>query len=242
MSFPYLNMVCRNFVNDSLSTTVCLQWEPEIIAVALIHLASKLSKFTVDDWTGRQPTHLRWWDMFISDVTMEILEGICHEVLDLYQQSNQQQSNDNIVQSSAAALGMKSSRSSPHVKGNSPQDKNISPPNNNSTQSQLLMPPMAKMTDKKDGVPLNVMPHANGGENFHYMYAPYGNYATAPHQMPSHPIMQPSIYPSNPYLQSSMMPPFNMQHPQCAQQPPHYNQPHSHRMSSEYFPGSLIEK
>uniref|UniRef100_A0A6B2E8Y8 Cyclin-K n=1 Tax=Phlebotomus kandelakii TaxID=1109342 RepID=A0A6B2E8Y8_9DIPT len=77
-----------NFVNDSLSTTVCLQWEPEIIAVALIHLASKLSKFTVTDWTGKQPNHLRWWDMFVADVTMEILEDICHQVLDLYQQGN----------------------------------------------------------------------------------------------------------------------------------------------------------
>ncbi|XP_004527339.1 cyclin-K [Ceratitis capitata] len=74
-----------NFVNDSLSTVVCLQWEPEIIAVALIHLASKLSKFTVADWVGRQPSHNRWWDMFVSDVTMEILEDICHQVLDLYQ-------------------------------------------------------------------------------------------------------------------------------------------------------------
>ncbi|XP_011204406.2 cyclin-K [Bactrocera dorsalis] len=74
-----------NFVNDSLSTVVCLQWEPEIIAVALIHLASKLSKFTVADWAGRQPSHNRWWDMFVSDVTMEILEDICHQVLDLYQ-------------------------------------------------------------------------------------------------------------------------------------------------------------
>lgn len=75
-----------NFVNDSLSTTVCLQWEPEVIAIALIHLASKLSKFTVSDWIGRQSTHLRWWDMFVADVEMEVLEDICHQVLDLYQQ------------------------------------------------------------------------------------------------------------------------------------------------------------
>lgn len=75
-----------NFVNDSLSTVLSLQWEPEIIAVAMIHLASKLSKFVVDDWTGRQPNHLRWWDMFVADITMEILEDICHQVLDLYQQ------------------------------------------------------------------------------------------------------------------------------------------------------------
>ncbi|XP_037952352.1 cyclin-K-like [Teleopsis dalmanni] len=77
-----------NFVNDSLSTVVCLQWEPEIIAVALIHLASKLSKITIADWVGRTAEHQRWWDMFVSDVTMEILEDICHQVLDLYQ-SNQ---------------------------------------------------------------------------------------------------------------------------------------------------------
>lgn len=70
------------FVNDSLSTTVCLQWEPEIIAVAMIHLASKLSKFTVEDWDGRRPNHLRWWDMFVADINnnMQILEDICHQV------------------------------------------------------------------------------------------------------------------------------------------------------------------
>lgn len=78
-----------NFVNDSLSTTVCLQWEPEIIAVALIYLASKLSKFTVADWVGRKQEHSKWWDMFVQDVTMEILEDICHQVLDLYQQPNE---------------------------------------------------------------------------------------------------------------------------------------------------------
>lgn len=83
-----------SFVNDSLSTTVCLQWEPEIIAVALIHLASKLSKFSATDWVGRQPNHLKWWDMFISHTdVLPILEDVCHQVLDLYTtQSNQSQS------------------------------------------------------------------------------------------------------------------------------------------------------
>ena len=79
-----------NFVNDSLSTTVCLQWEPEVIGIALIHLASKLSKFTVSDWIGRESHHLRWWDMFVADVEMEVLEDICHQVLDLYQQAQAQ--------------------------------------------------------------------------------------------------------------------------------------------------------
>ncbi|XP_034253225.1 cyclin-K isoform X2 [Thrips palmi] len=72
------------FVNDSLCTTLCLQWEPEVIAVALMYLAGKLSKFEVMDWQGRTPKHLRWWDVFVEDVTMDLLEDICHQVLDLY--------------------------------------------------------------------------------------------------------------------------------------------------------------
>ncbi|GJQ88229.1 CycK [Trypoxylus dichotomus] len=75
------------FVNDSLCTTLALQWEPEIIAVALMYLAGKLSQFEVVDWVGRTAKHLRWWDMFVEDVTMELLEDICHQVLDLYSQS-----------------------------------------------------------------------------------------------------------------------------------------------------------
>lgn len=59
----------------SLCTTLSLQWEPEIIAVALMYLAGKLSKFEVKDWNGRQVQHLRWWDMFVEDVTMDLLEG-----------------------------------------------------------------------------------------------------------------------------------------------------------------------
>lgn len=58
-----------------MCTTLSLQWEPEIIAVALMYLAGKLSKFEVVDWNGRLPKHLRWWDMFVEDVTMDLLEG-----------------------------------------------------------------------------------------------------------------------------------------------------------------------
>ncbi|XP_050530820.1 cyclin-K-like [Daktulosphaira vitifoliae] len=72
------------FVNDSLCTTLCLQWEPEIIAVSLIYLACKLSKFELNDWQGRMPHHLRWWDMFVQGMNMDLLEDICHQVLDLY--------------------------------------------------------------------------------------------------------------------------------------------------------------
>uniref|UniRef100_A0A1B6KZM9 Cyclin-K n=1 Tax=Graphocephala atropunctata TaxID=36148 RepID=A0A1B6KZM9_9HEMI len=82
------------FVNDSLCTTLCLQWEPEVIAVALMYLAGKLSKFEVVDWIGRHSKHLRWWDMFVEDITMDLLEDICHQVLDLYSQPQNAQAPD----------------------------------------------------------------------------------------------------------------------------------------------------
>lgn len=69
-----------NFINDSLETTLCLQWEPEIIAVAMMYLACKISKYDVTDWKGRLPEHQKWWDMFVRDMTKNILEDICHQV------------------------------------------------------------------------------------------------------------------------------------------------------------------
>uniref|UniRef100_A0A1A9Z416 Uncharacterized protein n=1 Tax=Glossina pallidipes TaxID=7398 RepID=A0A1A9Z416_GLOPL len=37
------------------------------------------------NWVGRQPQHVRWYDMFVQDVTMDILDDINHRILDLYQ-------------------------------------------------------------------------------------------------------------------------------------------------------------
>lgn len=69
-----------NFVNDSLETTLCLQWEPEIIAVAMTYLACKISKYDVNDWKGKTSDHQKWWDMYVKDMTKNILEDICHQV------------------------------------------------------------------------------------------------------------------------------------------------------------------
>lgn len=75
-----------NFVNDSLCTTLALQWEPEIIAVALMYLACKLNQFEVVDWSGRTNKHLRWWDMFVEGISMDLLEDICHQVWDFFKE------------------------------------------------------------------------------------------------------------------------------------------------------------
>lgn len=41
-----------------------------------MYLACKLSKFELNDWQGRMPHHLRWWDMFVQGMNMDLLEGL----------------------------------------------------------------------------------------------------------------------------------------------------------------------
>lgn len=80
------------FINDSLCTTLSLQWEPEIIAVSLMYLGTRLNKFEIVDWIGKVPgAKQKWWEFIVDDLTVELMEDICHQVLDLYSPSNQVQ-------------------------------------------------------------------------------------------------------------------------------------------------------
>ncbi len=55
---------------------LCLQWEPDIIAVALMYLASRLGKFEITDWTGKPQGYKgKWFEFLVEDVTLELLEG-----------------------------------------------------------------------------------------------------------------------------------------------------------------------
>lgn len=195
-----------NFVNDSLTTTVCLQWEPEIIAVALIHLASKLSKFTVSKWVGQQPTHLRWWDMFVADVTMEILEDICHQVLDLYQQANSS--------NAESPPQLPPSKASPP-----PKRVKISP-----TYKSSPIPNAAKPTidEKLESIP---MPKSVINDSTNYAYPPaYGTMFThftqqpppTSQTLPSYPVHAAPVHPPPVHAPLPLAPPA---HP--APPPPH---------------------
>uniref|UniRef100_A0A3Q3K3S3 Cyclin-like domain-containing protein n=1 Tax=Monopterus albus TaxID=43700 RepID=A0A3Q3K3S3_MONAL len=79
------NKVCKvlqmawTFVNDSLCTMLSLQWEPEIIAVAVMYLAGRLCKFDIQEWTTKQSSR-RWWEQFVQDVPVELLEGTRHKL------------------------------------------------------------------------------------------------------------------------------------------------------------------
>lgn len=67
-------------VLSSLCTMLSLQWEPEIIAVAVMYLAGRLCKFDIQEWTAKQSSR-RWWEQFVQDVPVELLEGASHEAV-----------------------------------------------------------------------------------------------------------------------------------------------------------------
>lgn len=76
------------FLNDSCCTTVCLQFEPEIVAIAMLLLACKTGFFEIVDWENHRPEHRYWWEVYVENLDELTLESICHQVLDVYQFSN----------------------------------------------------------------------------------------------------------------------------------------------------------
>jgi cyclin T len=72
-----------NFVNDSLRTTLCLQYEPMLIAVAAVHMAAKVTHTafaaTVDKKTGAARP---WYEGF--GARLEVLEAISKEMVSMY--------------------------------------------------------------------------------------------------------------------------------------------------------------
>ena len=66
----------------SLCTSLCLQWEPQAVAIAFIYLAGKLSKFDLPAAT--QSKSRSWWRQYLDTLDIHDLESICHQVLDIY--------------------------------------------------------------------------------------------------------------------------------------------------------------
>ncbi|MFH4979122.1 hypothetical protein AB6A40_005831 [Gnathostoma spinigerum] len=78
------------FVNDSMSTTLCLMWEPEVIAISLIYMALKMTKLDGCDWIDKQPGE-QWWDQFVANLSTTMMEDVCHKVLDYYTVTRKEQ-------------------------------------------------------------------------------------------------------------------------------------------------------
>eukprot|EP00743_Colponemidia_sp_Colp-15_P010261 GILK01011283.1.p1 GENE.GILK01011283.1~~GILK01011283.1.p1 ORF type:complete len:282 (-),score=39.11 GILK01011283.1:167-967(-) len=64
-----------NFLNDSMRTTLCVRFPPEVLACSAIFLASRFMQY-------RLPDHLKWWELF--DTSRSQLEEVSAEILSLY--------------------------------------------------------------------------------------------------------------------------------------------------------------
>ncbi|XP_069118415.1 cyclin-K-like isoform X1 [Argopecten irradians] len=127
------------FINDSLCTTQCLQWEPEVISVSLMYLGTRLTKFDIQDWHGKVPgSKTKWWEFLVEDITVELMEDICHKVLDLYSNNPQGGSTDSppVTPSKKAAARdtppppppQVAKRSLPTTPADGPHDAKVSKP------------------------------------------------------------------------------------------------------------------
>jgi len=76
------------FINDSISTTLCLLWEPEIIAISMLYMSFKIAKIEELDWQDRNANE-QWWDVYVANLTIQMMEEICHKVLDFYGRENE---------------------------------------------------------------------------------------------------------------------------------------------------------
>jgi cyclin T len=74
-----LTQVAWNFANDSLRTTLCLQFTARAIAAAVLHLASKLSRTT-------ENVPKNSWDAF--GVAKYHCDEISNQIMDLYEEAD----------------------------------------------------------------------------------------------------------------------------------------------------------
>ena len=73
-----LSSIAMHMFIFSLCTNLCLQWEPDIIAVSLMYLSSRLTKVELSDWEGKViGSKAKWYDFMVPDVTLDIMEGSC---------------------------------------------------------------------------------------------------------------------------------------------------------------------
>jgi len=76
-----LAQVACNFINDSLRTTICLQYAPRLLAAAAVHLAAKyLATHSKKDFPELQGS--KWYAAF--QATEETISDISQQILDMY--------------------------------------------------------------------------------------------------------------------------------------------------------------
>ncbi|XP_048585659.1 cyclin-K-like [Nematostella vectensis] len=100
------------FINDSLSTTLCLKHRSEVIAVAMLALAAKLNNYDIQAATGSKEK--LWWIHFAKTVSEPMVNDIMDMMLELYDGKRKERSA--AEQRAASADSSPSVTQSPPVK------------------------------------------------------------------------------------------------------------------------------
>jgi len=72
--------IADNFINDSLRTTICLFYEPRVIALAALNLASCFCNYKLPILKNQEP----WFKCFGEDIEMEIVEEVTLHIMEIY--------------------------------------------------------------------------------------------------------------------------------------------------------------
>uniref|UniRef100_A0A7E4ZZA9 Cyclin-K n=1 Tax=Panagrellus redivivus TaxID=6233 RepID=A0A7E4ZZA9_PANRE len=74
------------FLNDCAGMTLCLEYDPEIIAIAILQLALKFYEIDMDalHWQQKEPNE-PWWTQFVTGLTNKMIDELCHRALDYYE-------------------------------------------------------------------------------------------------------------------------------------------------------------
>jgi len=72
--------IANSFLNDTMRTTVCLYYEPRVIALAALNLASHFCNYKFPSLENQQP----WFKCFGEDIGIELVEEVTLNVMEIY--------------------------------------------------------------------------------------------------------------------------------------------------------------
>jgi len=101
-----LFQVAWNFINDSLRTTLSLQYDASAIAAAAMYLAARFKAAKLPDMGDAGPGTEWWYTKFGTPVDPRVAEDISNQILELYQQSGKSMLADAGLQATTATTAV----------------------------------------------------------------------------------------------------------------------------------------
>uniref|UniRef100_A0AC34Q919 Cyclin-like domain-containing protein n=1 Tax=Panagrolaimus sp. JU765 TaxID=591449 RepID=A0AC34Q919_9BILA len=91
-SMKHVVQFAWSLLNECSGTVLRLQYESEIIAIAILELSFKFYNTTSDKlyWDGKK-TGVKWYEQYVEDLSQGIIDDIGHAALDAYEKNGKRQ-------------------------------------------------------------------------------------------------------------------------------------------------------